>query len=312
MNFNRVVTPITDRESWLQRRSRNLGASDAAALFSSHPYKTALELWGEHTGKLDPDHSDNPAKRRGRLFEPAVLAGLQEAHPEWLISKGSVYHELPELRLGATPDAFIQTGAPNAVPMLCQIKTVTPEKWESEWVPSPPAHYLIQCQVELLVTGMASNLLACMVMDGQDFPIYEYPQTADLDFQTHFLATLQGFWQRVIIGVEPKLDLKHDASTLARLHPQPAADPVLVMHGRQDVAELCGQYLAASAAIKQLEETKEKLGCEIMGVMRNHAKAECQDYRISWPVIPESVSTVRKRAHRRLSITKRKTGNSNE
>ena len=53
-------------------RSRNVGASEVAALDGSHPYKTALSLWASKTGRDRPDE-DTRAMKRGRKLEPVAI-----------------------------------------------------------------------------------------------------------------------------------------------------------------------------------------------------------------------------------------------
>ena len=46
-----VRTQELNREQWLQVRQQGIGSSDAAAAVGLNPYKSALELWLEKTGR---------------------------------------------------------------------------------------------------------------------------------------------------------------------------------------------------------------------------------------------------------------------
>ena len=58
--------PVTDRESWLKRREKDVTASVAAALFGDgvHPYITAYELYCLKAGLIEADPEETPAMRR--------------------------------------------------------------------------------------------------------------------------------------------------------------------------------------------------------------------------------------------------------
>ena len=78
---------------------------------------------------------------------------------------------------------------------------------------------------------------------------------------------------------------------------------MLALHGDADFVEACAAYKAAAADIKAAEERKTAAACRLMGKLRNHAKAEGQDYRVNWTTVPEvSVAAHVKKAHRRLSV----------
>lgn len=301
--MERTTTLIDDREKWLKLRERNVNASEIAALFTCHPYTSALRLWAEKSGKLPREAVENMATRRGQIFEAAVGEALRLMHPEWKIAPGGVYHQLPEARLGCTPDFVAKDEDGNR--FLIQAKTVTPDKWESEWTPTPPLHFLLQVQTEMLVAGHDRALLAVMVMDGQDFPVYEYWYKEDAETQEYILLRASQFWGAVEEGREPKLDGKHDRGTLAALYPDPDREAVASLHHSPEIIEACAKHKALGVQVKALEAEREAVGAVIVGALRNHSKAEAGRYRISWPAIAPSSYTVNRAAHRRLTITER-------
>lgn len=311
---DRVSHRVDDRASWLEMRRRNIGASDAAALFHAHPYKTALQLWAEQRGTLPAeDQADNDALRRGRILEPAVAAGLREAHPGWIIEAPGEYVELTGARLGATPDFYAWPGTaayhvldenPKSERFLVQVKTVIEDAYEADWTPSPPAHFLIQCQAEMLVTGARKCLLAVMVLDGRRFPIHEYTFDFDEEFGAELEAAASKFWAAVDSGKEPAIKHGQDGATLAQLYPQGHSEPVLALHGDNDFVDACEAYKAAAKRVKDAEAEKDSAATRIMAKMREHAKAEARDFKVSWPTIPAMQVVQNRKAHRRLTVNK--------
>lgn len=302
MNIIRTLTLIDKREAWLKLRERNVNASEIAALFGCHPYTSALRLWAEKTGQLPREHAENMATRRGHIFEAAVGEALRLMHPDWKIFQGNTYAQAPDERIGATPDFTGEEGDERRG-FLIQAKTVIPDKWEEEWTPAPPAHFLLQVQCEMLVTGVNRALLAAMVMDGREFPVHEYWFDADYDLHSQILQRVAQFWAAVRDLREPKLEAT-DGQTIAQLYPSPIAE-VGLLHGNDAVIEACRAHKKYSAEIKALEAKKEAAATVIMSHMRNYSKAEAGTFGISWPAIAGSTYTVNRKPHRRLTITEK-------
>lgn len=74
-----VKTQDLSRDQWLDVRRQGIGSSDAAAAIGLNPYKSALQLWMEKTGrdgelpKIDPNDESTPVYW-GTLLEPIVAA----------------------------------------------------------------------------------------------------------------------------------------------------------------------------------------------------------------------------------------------
>jgi putative phage-type endonuclease len=304
-----VLTSITSRDTWLKIRERDVTASSIGALFNVHPYLTQYRLWARHTGRLQEDDQDNLAMRRGRIMEPAVATALQERHPEWWIIPAQEYASLPDLRLGCTPDFYARDrGAADKEKFLIQAKTVIASKFEAEWTPLPPAHYLFQIQCEMLVTGIDRCILAALVLDGWEFPVHEYEFKADPEAQASILAAVKRFWEYVGSDEEPPLTHPQDASTLASIYSKRTveAEEALALHGDAGFVGLCCEHLDLGKEVKRLTEQREKVSSQLMGRLRNHARAEAQGYRVSWSFMPGGPRAFEVRPHRKLMVTQMK------
>lgn len=306
--LERVRHDVTGRKDWLALRRRNVNASDMAALFHAHPYKTALELWGEQLGRLVEDDADSMAMRRGRILEPAVAAGLREAHPDWIIKTAGEYVEIPTLRLGCTPDFYAwpsMTDWEEGTNMFAiQAKTVLGEVYEQDWAAAPPAHFLIQVQTEMLVLQTPRILLAAMVLDNRAFPVHEWFFPADEDFHVAIVAGVAKFWASVREEREPQIKPGQDGEVLGRLYPDSQAEPVLALHGDGGFVAICAEYDDVREKIKKLGERKDELGSQVMNRLRNHGKAEAQDFKVNWTTVPACTVVQNRKAHRRLTINR--------
>lgn len=61
-----------DRLAWLEWRHKGIGSSDAPAIHGKSPYKTALELWREKMGPVQPEKEMNFAMQKGVRLEPLM------------------------------------------------------------------------------------------------------------------------------------------------------------------------------------------------------------------------------------------------
>jgi predicted phage-related endonuclease len=187
---------ITDRGLWLEWRRRDLTASRISAIFDCHPYLTRDALAATMRGTADAGTSgipDNPAMRRGRIFEAAVAAAIAEERPHWKLEKATSYHRLIEQRIGCTPDYFV-TSDDEAEPGagLIQIKTCAPYQWDL-WQAKPPLVYLLQTLTELLVTGRDWGCLAVMVM-SPSYPVHYFAVPRHQAAEERILRAAAAWW----------------------------------------------------------------------------------------------------------------------
>jgi predicted phage-related endonuclease len=187
----REAWEITSIGEWLDRRRKDVTASRIAALFDLHPYMSrdglAEIMRGDVSGGAGPIPPDSPAMRRGRILEPAVAAAVMEERPEWTLTKATTYHRLPDHRLGATPDYFVGGDG------LVQCKTVSPQQFEA-WHGRPPIAYTLQTLTELLVTGRAWGVLACMVC-SPSYPLHLYEVPRHEAAERRLLDAVAAWWK---------------------------------------------------------------------------------------------------------------------
>jgi predicted phage-related endonuclease len=304
MQFDRTQRTIRSRDEWLLWREKNLGASEVAAMFDVHPHVTALQLWAHHRGEAKRDGQDNAAMRRGRIFERAVLSAYQEERPELYIWPGEEYHEIPALRLGATPDAWCGVSEEGRTKQLIQIKTITPGKFDNEWQDGPPVHYLMQLQAELLATGAKLGRLVAMVMDGWQMPVHEYLFEADGDYQAALVGAVERFWQQVASGERPEAKAG-DQETLQRLHPDHIAGSAIALGGMPRVRDAIERMRKAQARLGGINKTIEECKAIVCEALGNHQKGILPGFVVSWTTVREGyVPGHTHKGYRRLTISK--------
>lgn len=148
------MTDLTE-EAWLNQRKNFITATEASALMGVNPYITPSKLLKEKPlppTKLVSDYLD-----RGLENEEAVL---NEAL-KWLdadIADSQGFYANPETRISATPDGITKDGR------MIEVKCTGAHnlhKWEH-----PPLYYIMQCQVQMYVTGARENYLMARFFYG--------------------------------------------------------------------------------------------------------------------------------------------------
>lgn len=198
--MNREVREIASRAEWLTWRQSDMTASRVPALFGEHKFLTLDGIAAELRG--GSAHGDNPAMRAGRILEPAVAAAIAEEKPEWRITKATAYYRLPDHRLGATPDYFLDDDG------LIQVKTVSPQEWEN-WRGRAPLGYILQTLTELLVTGMERGILAVMVR-SPSFPLHLFDVPRHAAAERRILEAVAQFWRDYDRGLPHTADTSED------------------------------------------------------------------------------------------------------
>ena len=66
-----VSTETMTKEEWLKWRNKGIGGSDASVICGVNKYKSAVELWMEKTGQLEPKEAGEAAYW-GTVLEPII------------------------------------------------------------------------------------------------------------------------------------------------------------------------------------------------------------------------------------------------
>lgn len=290
---------IKDRETWLALRKPDITASVVAALFGAHPYETALGLYAEKCG-LEMPEPDNAVLRRGRLLEGAVAAAVAEQRPDWEVIKADEYLRDPELRLGATPDFYIE-GDPRGLGVL-QAKTVAPSAFKRHWTDGAPFWVALQNATELMLEHEAAfGMVAALVVDPWklDCHLFDVPRHAGVEARIR--EAVAKFWDDVAAGREPHPDYGKDADLLAALYPQETPAKTIDLTGDNHLPVLLAEREEIKARIrvdearcKEIEtEVKFKMGDAEIATLDGFAITFRTQHRKGYEVKPTSFRALR-------------------
>jgi predicted phage-related endonuclease len=263
---------IENRNQWLALRRQDVTASRIGALFSCHPYVSALRLYMEHAG-LDFPEEESAVMRRGRLLEGAVAGAVADERPDWSITKNTHYYRDPALRLGATPD-FLIFGDERG-PGVLQTKTAAPSVYERDWYKGKeiPFWIVLQALTEAMLVDAAYAVVAVMQVDAfkLECPILEVPRHQPTELR--LLAAVARFWDDVKHGREPPPDYGKDADLIRMLAPREVKDKVVDLSGDNELPTLLAQREEIMLHLNGLEARKKAIEAEVQFKLKDAERA---------------------------------------
>jgi predicted phage-related endonuclease len=280
--------PIQDRASWLAMRQRDVTASVAGALLGVHEYQTAYGLWALKAARIAEDPEENPAMRRGRLLEDDALQILAEDHPTWTVTPANdVYHRAPELRLGATPDAFVTIPSRPGRGLL-QVKTVASDKYRRDWLadgaedPEVPLWIAIQAIVETKLSGADYALVAPLIVGhGLDVVPVEVP-IHDGVF-ARVVEETAAFWELVESGRDPEPDYGRDTALIGRVYARDDGTEIDLSRDNR-MPDLLARRDRRKSYIRAAQQSVDRIEAEIKTKIGVHERAHVPGWRLTWSV----------------------------
>jgi putative phage-type endonuclease len=261
MESTQVATEDEQRARWLARRRQGLGGSDIAAILGLSPYKGALEVWAEKTGRdvgevrdaeelenLEMGHEIEPVvasiykkrmKRRG--FDVDVVETPFEVlqHPRhswWLGSR--------DRKIIGHPLGFGTLECKN-----------TDKYFMDAWLAGGPDYYLCQTQWYLGAEPENPGGVLAGLIGGNRFIDIQTPRNDKLISEMEFLG--EEFWTEYVLkDREPPADgLPSTSRVLRRLHPKDNGQMVFLP---PDLEETVTLWENAKARVKAAEAEVEK------------------------------------------------------
>ena len=262
--------PARDRAAWLAIRKQDVTASEVAALFGAHPYKSPLQLFADKTGR-SVETADNKAMRRGRILEPAIAECWFEEYGERL-EKCTDYLRCTVRRIGATPDYVRGNGEP------VEAKSVAPEKW-AEWGEQPPFAYTLQALMQAMLMDAPRAWLAIMVDNrAKDFYRFEVPRHPAAEAK--MVERVAAFWRAVAADEMPPADYSKDGAALAALFPRDNGD-VLDLSGDNRLPEMLARRAELKTQIAIAESEADLIDAEIKAKIGPASEATLPGWKVT-------------------------------
>ena len=283
-----IKTNDLPREDWLDVRQHGIGSSDAAAAIGLNPYKSALELWLEKTGRseclpaVDPHDEESPLYW-GNILEPIVAAHYTKRTGHRVRKLNAVLqHPDPDKAwMLANIDREV-IGASDVQILECKTAGINGARL---WKDGVPEYVQLQVMHQLAVTGKQAADVAVLI-GGQHLAIHRIERDETMIRQ--LIELERQFWGYVQRDEAPPADGSDSAELALRcLFP---ADAGTTLDFSQD-SELSATYadlVAIRARIEEDELREAQFRQRLQQAMGNASLAFFETGRISWKKAKDS------------------------
>nr|WP_206370912.1 YqaJ viral recombinase family protein [Solimonas marina] len=274
-----VSTLNLARGDWLDVRRSGIGGSDAAAAVGLSPYKSALELWMEKTGrdagleKPDPTDTTHPTYW-GSLLEPAVSVAYMQRTGCRVRRVNAVLQHPQHVFMLANLDREV-VGNPDVQILECK---TAGEFGARHWKDGVPEYVQLQVQHQLAVTGKRAADVAVLLC-GQSLEIHRIERDDELIDR---LITLEArFWRYVETDTPPPADGSESAGRALRcLYPD--SGPSVDFSDNAALSETFAELVAVRERLALEEAHAEALRQTLLQAMREAGEATFKTGRITY------------------------------
>lgn len=254
-------------------RSKGICSSDIAAIAGLSPWRSALDVYMEKTGKADGDRSDNRHTRRGHWMETYLAEEYRIETGSNLLPGGTVVH--PEFLVCiATPDRFIDGEGI----LECKAPTFRMSRdWGEAGTDQVPRYYIPQVMWQLGACGQPwADVIATVYDDIRIYRIEYHQRLFDV-----LLEKALRFWHNHIEkdkAPEPT-HRESDSSWLRELYP--FSDDTWIESS--DSTDALVKGYAEARELREKHEKKElELKARLQSAIGGHAGIRGSWGFISW------------------------------
>lgn len=194
------MTP-TEREDWLKERRSGIGGSDVAAILGLSPWRSAVQVWMDKTGRAQPQ-PETEAMRIGTELEDFVArrysseTGRQVQRYNKMIHKGCLLGNFDRLVVPAGEKVASHMGEIRTDTLL-ECKTAS-----HEWTDGVPVYYLTQVQHYMGLDPKLEHAdVACLFLGSKKhFEIFAVAR--DQEVIAAMQEQLAQWWKKYVEGDE--------------------------------------------------------------------------------------------------------------
>ncbi len=270
-------TQKISHDEWLEMRNKGIGGSDIGSIFGLNPYKSAVQLWLEKTGKLEsPDISGKLAVKLGNKLEQAVAELFTEETGLTVKRNNHVlaHSEYPFMIANIDREGRDEEGKR----FVLECKTANEfagKEWEGDDI---PLHYELQVLHYLIVTGYDYGYIACLIGNSK-FVVKKVE--LDENIKNTIIQREAEFWNLVETKQMPPVDSSEACSNiLSEMYPVAKEESSIIL--TDDIDDLLNQRETLKSQVKTLESQ--------IDYIENYLKQELQDnesglshcYKVTW------------------------------
>ncbi len=271
-------------EEWLEMRNKGIGGSDIGSIFGLNPYKSAVELWLEKTGKISKPNITDLSDREN-FSEPAYWGQAEEE----LVAK----RFMEETGLKVRRNNFILQH--RAFPFMVanidregrdeegkrfvlECKTANEfagKEWEGDKI---PMSYELQTLYYVLIGEYDYGYIACKI--GNRKFVYKKVEMDEFTEKT-ITEKCQWFWDLVESNTMPPVDSSEACSNiLAEMYPVASIDTSIEINSELD--QELNNLSEYESQVKELESAITLIKNKIKEYMQDNETAISESHKITW------------------------------
>lgn len=268
-----VNTLDLPKAEWLRYRKLGVTGTDAGAICGMNPFRSCFEVYQDKLNTEIVEIEDNEAMRQGRDLEEYVAQRFCEVTGYKVRRANAIFYNEEYPFMLADFDRMIV-----GMDAGLECKTVSPysaDKWANG---SIPAHYQIQCQHYMAVSGVSSYFIAALIF-GKDLIIKEIKRDEEL---IKSLTTIESkFWkENVQKRIMPDPDgTKRCSEEIAKMYFKSDAEKTISLVGYDETLRRREEL---NDLIEKLEKEKASIDQRIQLEMGDAGYALSDNYRVSW------------------------------
>jgi putative phage-type endonuclease len=268
----------------LAERRNGLGSSDVAAILGFSPYRSAIDVYAEKCGIVEPEEPGEEAEI-GHELEPWMLAWYVRETGQPLHLGGTCRH--PSLPWAfATIDGRAEARfatIPALKARVVEIKIVGGRMmydWRTDVDDGVPDYVRVQNAWQLACIPDVDQVDTAACLGATTRRIFRINR--DPDLERMIVDRCDEFWRRYVLERrEPPLD--HTPTSRKILEAKfPIAEPDNWLAATADVEALGHARIEAAKRASEGEETRKRIDHELRAIIGTHTGLVAERFRVSW------------------------------
>ena len=262
-----VDTTKIDKTTWLKYRKMGITGTDAGAIVSLNPYRSALQVFFDKTTEV-VEEFDNESMRQGRDLEAYVATRFCEETGKKVRRINAICMNEDYPFMLADFDRVI---VGERAGLECKtVSAYGADKWKNGAI---PLHYQLQCQHYLAVSGFDCWYIAALIL-GREFIVHKIER--DEELIRNLITIEKRFWeQNVLAGVMPEPDGSKEAGELlAKFYPSEKGKKAVLseqfslqLRRREELVDL----------IKKMETEKKTIEQSVLKYLGENESTEAEN-----------------------------------
>lgn len=283
--------PVTDEQTWLQQRLKDVTSTEVSALYGLSPYLSEFELFHQKRDQVVVRIPENERMKWGKRLEAVIAHGAAE-EMGWNISKLDVYMRDSDARIGSSFDFQINSSSDGRG--ILEIKNVDGIQYARNWIDDgqgnieAPEHIELQVQHQMEVADVQWCAIVALVGGNTQKVVY---RNRDRGIGQDIRTKVSEFWQRIDANRAPSPDYTMDAEYIIKqLRNQ--ADENLALEANDMLQDMIKQYNFVAKEASDLLKIKEQKKAEILEMIGAASKIITPFGTMSTGMVKESQGTL--------------------